>query len=406
MPRLKKRSDGRYCKQIYLGKKDTGRLDENGDPIYKKEYHAVYGFSPREVDEKAAQLRVQLGKGIDIKAANDSFSLWAERYRKSKEAEGQSASHLNNIQINIRHLSALSSIPISKINKGDIQAIIDSLAGWHNGKPPMAKRSLRGVRQTASAIFKTAMASRVIEYNPAEFVTIPKGASASRREAIPQHQQRWIEETPHRAQRAAMIMLYAGLRRGEVLALTWADVDFTSGTIRVNKAVEYVDGKPIAKDKTKTPAGMRTVDMPRKLRDFLQAEHRKDDCLYIVHSSNGSIPSASGWKRLWESYMKALNLKYGYTSEEREKRNINSRMHPEKLTMRIETFTPHQLRHTCATLMYLAGMDALQAKEQLGHRDIATTLGIYTHLEKKHKRKGIAKLDSYLDSSETVQAHS
>ena len=87
--------------------------------------------------------------------------------------------------------------------------------------------------------------------------------------------------------------------------------------------------------------------------------------------------------------MTDLNAKYGYRGEESKKR-------PGGLSMRIEPFTPHQLRHTFCTLMYFAGVDVLTARDQMGHKDISVTLGIYTSLDKKFKKKKINRLDSYL----------
>ena len=58
---------------------------------------------------------------------------------------------------------------------------------------------------------------------------------------------------------------------------------------------------------------------------------------------------------------------------------------------------PHW-RHTFITLMYLAGVDVLTAKEQAGHADIKTTMAIYTHLDEKYKKESINKLDEYLES--------
>ena len=65
----------------------------------------------------------------------------------------------------------------------------------------------------------------------------------------------------------------------------------------------------------------------------------------------------------------------------------------------IPKFTPHWLRHTFATLLYLSGVDVLTAKEQLGHSDIKTTLSIYTHLDATYKRRSMNKLDTYLDGT-------
>ena len=64
--------------------------------------------------------------------------------------------------------------------------------------------------------------------------------------------------------------------------------------------------------------------------------------------------------------------------------------------MRIQTFTPHQLRHTFCTLLYFAGVDVLTARDQMGHSNISVTLSIYTHLDKQYKQDSMSKLDSFL----------
>jgi integrase len=84
-----------------------------------------------------------------------------------------------------------------------------------------------------------------------------------------------------------------------------------------------------------------------------------------------------------------LDIKYGYNNE-------ISKFSPKRTGFRIKTFTPHQLRHTYATMLYRAGMDAMEAKYQLGHSDIKVTLGIYTHFEKQFKQTSINKLDAFL----------
>lgn len=211
-----------------------------------------------------------------------------------------------------------------------------------------------------------------------------KGADPEPREPISEEQQRWIRETPHRAQRAAMLLLYSGLRRGEATALTWADVDLDAATITVNNGYNFHDKKT---KKTKTEAGRRVVNIPRILVDYLKTQ--QDDCLYVLHTVKGRRMTEQAWKTLWNSYMSDLNAKYGYNGEESKKR-------PGGLPMRIEPFTPHQLRHTFCTLMYFAGVDVLTARDQMGHKDITVTLGIYTALDKKFKKKKINRLDTYL----------
>ena len=61
-------------------------------------------------------------------------------------------------------------------------------------------------------------------------------------------------------------------------------------------------------------------------------------------------------------------------------------------------FNAHQLRHTFATMLYLSKVDILSMKELMGHSDIQTTLGIYTHLSEKFKKISIVQYDDYIQN--------
>lgn len=381
---MKKRKDGLYSSQVYLGMADE-----------KRKYKTVYGRTQKEVKSKVAELKLKLGKGIDIAAADEPFSVWAERFIKNKEAEGVSHSHLTNLKSFNGHLKPIQKVELTKVTTADIQAVIDSLALYHDGQKPLSKRMLTGIKQFASQVYKMAIGSRAVDFNPAQYVIVPKNAQETHREAITEEQQRWVAQTPHEGQIAAMIMLYAGLRRGELLALTWQDINLNDGTISVSKAVEYIDSKPNLKS-TKTSSGIRTVKMPSILTDFLRRQREQSNTIRIISARDGSIPKRTVWSNYWKRYMQHLNLVYGYDGDAGD---VPTR----ELEMKIETFTPHQLRHTYATLLYQAGVDPLTARDQMGHTDIKTTLGIYTHLDKKYKRDSMSRLDEYLckcDASE------
>ena len=184
-------------------------------------------------------------------------------------------------------------------------------------------------------------------------------------------------------QLGAMIMMYAGLRRGELLALTWSDVDLDKLTITINKAVEYRNGVPNVKASTKTDAGMRVVSIPDVLASYLSKQSRYS--LLVFPSATGKLMPDCSWRRMWDDYLCTINKLYGHPS-------ISD---PSIIT--IPRFTAHWLRHTYATMLYMAGVDVLTAKELLGHTDIKTTLGIYTHLDAKFKTKSVDKLNAYLD---------
>lgn len=402
MPKRKNttREDGRIAVQVYIGRVDG-----------KRKYKTVYGKSQKEADEKALQLKLTLKKGIDITAERDTFGQWSDRFQASKKADGLSTSQLNSYRNYCNILSPMESIPIVKVRVGDIQDIINSLAEYnpHTFKPT-AKKTLIAIKGTAEQIFRMAIDARVLEYNPASAVRIPKNAPQENRRALTEEEQQWIVETFHRAQRAAMIMMYAGLRRGELVALTWNDIDLKNKTIRVNKAVEMIKGRPQIKP-PKTQAGNRTVDIPQRLVDYLEVEKAKDYTIYnekhpgsipvtllVCPSTQGRMHTNQSWRRMWNSYLADLNVKYGGFTQK------VSKFKPGGLPMMIPNITPHWLRHTFATLLYLAGVDVLTARDQLGHADIKTTLGIYTHLDKIYKRKSMNKLDSYLDPKEESES--
>lgn len=385
MPRKsnKTRSDGRVAVQIYLGTVDG-----------KRKYKTVYGANQKEAETKAEEIRRQIFSGLDISAQDDSFKSWADSWINIKAAT-VSAGRLSTYKSHLTHLKPLNNAQITKIRTVDIQSIISELAIENpRTHKPTAKKTLIGIKGTVAQIMQLAIDNRVINYNPALAVKITAKESPAERRALTEEEQSWIVNTPHRAQLPAMIMLFAGLRRGEVAALEWYDIDLEAATININKTVEFINGYPHVKNTGKTKNSIRTVDIPNILVDFLKTEKKKANSIYVCTNGKGQLMTESSWRRMWSSYLTDLNLKYGDFSKFTNQ--PKSKFDPKGTPFIIPYFTAHWLRHTYATMLYFAGVDVLTAMYQLGHADIQTTLNIYTHLDKKFKRKSMAKLDEFL----------
>ncbi len=384
----KARDDGRLQSKVYIGTK-------NG----KKQYKYVYATNAKELEQKVQELKTKLNKGLDLTADRDTFGYWGEKWLKLKKIE-VSAGRYVTYCARYKNLEPLYSMNISKIKATDIQDIIIDCAtepSERTGKP-YAKKTLIEIRNTASQIIKLAIQNRVLDYDCAEAVKIPKSAESSTRRALTEEEQSWINDTPHRAQTAAMIMMYAGLRRGELLALTWQDINLEEGTISVTKSVELIKGLPHIKPGGKTDAATRTVYIPRKLIGYLQSTPH-DPLGLVCPTVKGTPMTDTAWRRLWDSYLADLNIKYGDWSGCIQTGGKRPSKHsPVEKPFLIPRITPHWLRHTFITMLYMAGVDVLTAKEQAGHADISTTMSIYTHLDEKYKRKSISKLDEYLES--------
>lgn len=381
MARVKnsKRPDGRLQSKVYLGVVDG-----------KAKYKYVYAATQKELNAKINEVKLQLGKGIDVSAQRDTFGEWAQRWLKLKKIEISDKKY-KTYEAKEKYIDHLYNIPISKIRTQDIQDVI--IDNTH-----LAEYTLKQIKGMCSQIIQLAIDNRVLDYNPANAVKIPKGVQCEekQRRALTPEEQQWIVDTPHRAQTAAMIMMYAGLRRGELIPLLWTDIDLDVGTISVNKSVESVDGKLQLKSGAKSAAGERTVYIPKKLINYLKNVDRKNNLL-VCSSAKGTMMSENSWKRLWNSYLNELNFKYGDFDKLLDFKKPKSRFAPTKIPFVIPQFTAHWLRHTYITMLYFAGVDVITAKEQAGHSDINTTLSIYTHLDKQYKVRQINKLNDYLD---------
>lgn len=377
-----KRADGYYSTRVYLGTVDG-----------KKKYKQIYGKTTKEVAQKETEVRRQLNVGLDL-LSNDSFGFWCERWLSFQKKE-LTEERYNNYRVKlelIRRYSpqfdmfadkegsqTLGGYNIAKIRLFELQSALDNLATLnpYTGKET-AKRTLSEYRRTIQAVFKYARNNRAIEFDSSEELTISKTAPKTERRALDREEQQRVLTFEHEAQLPAMIMMYAGLRRGEVAALQWSDIDFKNKTITVTKAVNFKKNKI---KKPKTDDGTRIVPMPDILCNFLKG---KKSTGYVV-SRNGKPLNENAWKNLLDKYMADMNASVAGVSKFSKNR-----------VFVINLFTWHCLRHTYATILYDAEVDVLTAQKLLGHSDVKTTLEIYTHLSKEKEAHNIDKLNQFL----------
>ena len=380
MPRMSytKRADGRLQTRIYCGVVD-------GKPRYKY----VYARSLKELEQKTNELKAMQHKGIDLSCEKDTFGEWLQLWLKSKCTEVCDKWY-RCLKSSSEKLKPFNNEKITKLKPYMLKELLANMA-----EEGYSAKSLKTVKDIAAGVLQLAVEERVIDYNIFSNVKVPKAHQQTtanihsdlpkqERRALTDEEQRWIIDTPHRAQTAAMIMMFAGLRRGELIPLLWTDIDLNAGTISVTKSVERVGGTLCVKNGGKTKSASRTVYIPQILIDYLRKQEHT--ALFVCTNTANHMHSETSWTRMWDSYLKTLNQKYGMADQAADSNKKYS----------IPRFTPHWLRHTFITMMYLSGVDVLTAKEQAGHSDIQTTLAIYTHLNEQHKNKNIKKLNEYI----------
>ena len=155
---------------------------------------------------------------------------------------------------------------------------------------------------------------------------------------------------------------YAGLRRGELIGLLWGDVDLATGVIHVRRGWDAVEGEIAPKSRQ----GRRDVPIPAVLRDHL-----------LEHRMNGT-----GEGRVFASDRQVR------TQAERAGKRWKDR--------NLDRLTLHDARHTYASLMIAAGVNAKALSTFMGHANIAITMDLYGHLMPGSQAEAATLLDAYL----------
>lgn len=312
--------------------------------------------------------------------------LWEKRKDVCSKEFASIESRANHIYI------AFGRIPLNKINVFDINEFFVDLYEQKN----LSHKTIEGVRNVFKGIFNIAIDRREYNYNPVLSSKVPK--KARRREEtqiITFATRKMIAEFPHKMQLPAMIMLYCGLRLGELLALTWGDISLKEKVINVNKSVEMRNGVPHLKHSTKTDAGKRLINIPNILLSFLicyvsEHPHITRDTL-IIANANGDYCSDKTWMRNWNSYLLEMNAHYIDFCDYPADAKIT------ELPMQIQRFTSKQLRHSYCTDLVSSHIDPSVTKRLAGHSSITVTLDYYTHLSQQHINKDFEKYNNYIN---------
>ena len=313
-----------------------------------------------------------------------TFESLAALWLKTRKNKVSFSQH-KNLRCYINHLDRyIGSMDVESIKPMDIDALLDALTDRNpNTGRPASRQTLVDVRSTAQRIFEYALDLELIPRNPARGREVSRYAPRRYRRALTATEQGLIISTPHRARMGALVMMLAGLRRGELIPLTWDDIDLDALKISVTKSAEIGEKNKNqfeVKQGTKTSWG-RVVDITLDLALELQKAKAVAVSKYVCSRVDGKMHSVVSWRRMWNSYHTALCKAPGAESTN------------------IQEITAHYLRHTYATLLYLSGVDVLTAAKLLGHSNVKTTISIYTHLDDLTKSKSVDKLDSYLSSS-------
>ena len=171
-----------------------------------------------------------------------------------------------------------------------------------------------------------------------------------------------------------VICLYTGIRLGELLALTWNDIDFKSGIMTISKTAYRIkqNGNPqVVIDKPKTKNSSRLIPLPKQLLEILKRAKRISKSDFVLSTRTGGIVGTRAYQKTYERILKKLDIPY---------KNF------------------HSLRHTFATRAIEMGMDVKTLSEILGHKNPVITLQRYTHSMLSYKTEMMNKMGKMLNA--------
>lgn len=236
------------------------------------------------------------------------------------------------------------------------------------GRKGLSNSALQKIKIILNGIFEPAIDNGLCQNNPARK---PNPLKREQNEMVvftPDEMRQIVEFIPHHEYGSYIaILIYSGLRIGELLALMWSDIDMNNNTITVRRGIKHTeDGTEVGKD-TKGKK-VRLIPFDEALIDHFKKLPRTS--LFVVPYSDGGHHTHSSFDTIYNKFFADLN----------ENRNPP-----------VPVLSPHKCRHTFATYMMRNGVDAITLQKLLGHAQLSTT-AIYTHIDVDDLKRSVKKL--------------
>lgn len=348
----------------------------------------VSAKSQGELDKRVAQMKMEMGAGVNI-ADNTTFEeyarLWLRTYKAPPKVRQTTYDTIEwHLEKNI--IPFFNGMALRDVRPLHIQSFLASVSGFSYA---VQSKCL----QTVKAIFRTAEDNGLILKSPVRSSDKAGGAKPKEKEALTNEQaQRLLTAVKGtRAYLFCLLALTTGMRRSEILGLMWEDVDLDAGYITVTHSKTLSPKKSDCEVLAllKSDAAHRRLPIPLPLHLELEKELENTTSRFVLSMQNGESLSKCSYDALWRIVTDRTVGEGRPLGSERHSNNGGG------YTVSLDfNCHPHLLRHTFITQCFEAGMDIKQIQYLAGHSTPDMTLSVYTHYRQRAREQETADMVS------------
>ena len=372
---IRKKPNGRWEGRFTVGvNPNTGRAIQK----------SVSAKTQAECKEKLKQA-IRDNRGIPVDhngdyTVADWCRLWFETYSKPNIRYNTAKSYENIIELHI--IPAIGAVKLKQLTSIHIQRMYNESKA--NGRiqrfetqqdPALSNGFVRRIHMVLHSALQQAVKERIIPYNPCDNCRIPPKEKKEMSILPPEKVGAYLREAENYGVLPMfMLELTSGLRRGELLALLWDDLDVQNCILSVSKQVTRSDGELVVTE-PKTKNSVRKLAIPKQTMELLVREHEQhpDSPILFPSPRTGGYWSPDAVSRLNKKLLKAAGI-------------------DEKVRF-------HDLRHTYATLAISNGVDVKTLASMLGHHSAGFTLDTYTHVTNDMQKGAAEKIGDFMESA-------
>ena len=323
----------------------------------------VYGKTRKDVAAKLKAAAQRIDNGGPPKDSSKTLGHWLAHWRATTLAASDRKPSTKELYVNLcqKHLEStpFGLITLDKLRPSDVESLVLTLR-----ERKLSDSTIRSIYTVLRAALDGAVRDGLLARNPAAAVTRPGIERKEARHLDPADVARLLAALEgHRYLPAVVLIAFTGLRKGEALALRWADLDLDDGTLRVSATLNRVS-RSLVSSEPKTPRSRRVVPLSPDLVSMLKRHRTAQKRERLVAANQ------------WADTGLVFTTEFGTPVDPR---NLLRVVQSAAAQIGLEDVDVHTLRHSVATAWMAAGVPIKVVADLLGHSSISVTGDLYQH---------------------------